>query len=62
MFSDNTVIGILQPRNALTEDRGIALATLTTCQDEIHVNNFTDHPYTLKRGPHVANLSFMTPK
>ena len=33
----------------------------TSGQVEIDLNNFTDHPYTLKRGSHVANFSVMTP-
>ena len=65
MYDDTTVTGILQPSNALTEDGDIAfcaaLVTLTSGQVEIHLNNFTDHPYTLKRGSHVANFSVMTP-
>ena len=28
----------------------------------IHVNNFTDHPHTIKRGSHVANVSVLTPE
>ena len=67
MYDDTTVTGILQPSNALTEDGDItfcaaALVTLTSGQVEIHLNNFTDHPYTLKRGSHVANFSDMTPR
>ena len=65
MYDDTTVTGILQPSNALTEDGDItfcaALVTLTSGQVEIHLNNFTDHTYTLKRGSHVANFSVMTP-
>ena len=65
MYDDTTVTGILQPSNALIEDGDItfcaALVTLTSGQVEIHLNNFTDHPYTLKRGSHIANFSVMTP-
>ena len=64
MYDDTTVTGILQPSNALTEDGDVAfcaaLVTLTTGHYEITLNNFTDHPYTLKRGSHVANFSVMT--
>ena len=28
----------------------------------IHVNNFTDQPYKLKKGMHIANFSVMTPE
>ena len=65
MYDDTTVTGILQPSNALTEDGDVAfcaaLVTLTSGQVEIPLNNFTDHPYTLKRGSHIANFSAMTP-
>ena len=65
MYDDTTVTGILQPSNALTEDGDVAfcaaLVTLTSGQVEIPLNNFTDHPYTLKRGSHIASFSVMTP-
>ena len=65
LYVDTAVTGILQPSKTLTEDGDIAfcvaLVTLTTGQLEIYLNNFTDHPYTLKRGSHVANFSVMTP-
>ena len=65
MYDDPTVTGILQPSNALTEDGDVAfcagLVTLTAGQVEFPLNNFTDHPYTLKRGSHIANFSVMTP-
>ena len=66
MYEDSNVTGILQPSNDLTEDGDIAfcaaLVTLTHGQVTIHVNNFTDQPYTLKRGSHVANFSVLTPE
>ena len=65
MCDDTTVTGILQPSNALTEDGDVAfraaLVTLTAGQVENPLNNFTDHPYTLKRGWHIANFSVMAP-
>ena len=65
MYVDTAVTGNLQPSNTITGDGDIAfcaaLVTLTTGQVEIYLNNFTDHPYTLKRGSHVANFSVMTP-
>ena len=65
LYVDTAVTGILQPSNTIAEDGDIvfcaALVTLTTGQVEIYLNNFTDHPYTLKRGSHVANFSVMTP-
>ena len=65
IYADTNVTGILQPSNALTEDGDIAfcaaLATLTQGQVSIHVKNFTDQPYTLKRGSDIANFFVMTP-
>ena len=65
LYSDDTITGILQPSNALTENGDIAFCvawvTLITGQITIHLNNFTDHAYTLKRGSHVANFSDMIP-
>ena len=66
IYADTNVTGILQPSNALTGDGDIAfcaaLVTLTQCQVSIHVNNFTDQPYTLKRGSDLANFPVMTPE
>ena len=65
MYEDSNVTGILQPSNVLTEDSEIAfcdaLITLTQGQVTIHVNNFTDQPYTLKKGSHIAKFSVLTP-
>ena len=66
IYEDSNVTGIIQPSNALTEDGDIAfcaaLVTLTQGQVTIHVNNFTDQPYTLKRGSHIANFPVLTPE
>ena len=59
MYADTTVTAILQPSTTLTEDGDVAfcaaLVTLTQGRTMIHVNNFTDHPYTLRRVSHVAH-------
>ena len=66
MYVDTAVTGIRQPSNALTDDSDIAfcaaLVTVTGGQVTIHVNNFTDHPYTQKRGSYIANFSVLTPE
>ena len=65
LYKDTTVTGILQPSNTLTDDGDIAfcaaLVTLTNGQVSVHLNNFTDSPYTLKRGTQVANFTILTP-
>ena len=66
LYDDTNVTGILQPSNDLAEDGDItfcaALVTLTQGQVSIHVNNFTDQHYTIKRGSHIANFSVLTPE
>ena len=53
LYDDTNVTGNLQPINDLAEDGDItfcaALVTLTQSQVTIHVNNFTDQSYTIKR-------------
>ena len=60
VYDDTNVTGNLQPSNDLAEDGDItfcaALVTLTQGQAAIH---FTDQPYTLKRGSHIANFSVL---
>ena len=66
LYDDTNVTGILQLSNDLAEDDDItfcaALVTLTQGRVSIHVNNFTDQPYTLNRGSHFANFSVLTPE
>ena len=58
---ENAVTGILQPSDLLHE-KATALGTLNDGNILIPVNNFTDHPYKLKKGLHIANFSVMTPE
>ena len=66
LYENTTVTGILQPSNNLTDDGDIAfcaaLVTLTNGQVWVHLNKFTDSPYTLKRGTQVANFTVVTPE
>ena len=66
MYENTTVTGILQPSNNLTDDGDIAfcaaLVTLTNGQVSVHLNNFTDSPYILKRGTQGANFTVLTPE
>ena len=65
LHDDANFTGILQPSKDLTGGGDItfcaALVTLTQGQVAINVNNFTDQPYTLKKGSHIANVSVLTP-
>ena len=66
LYPKKAVTGILQPSELLHEEGDItfypALVTLNDGSILIPVNNFTDHPYKLKKGLHIANLSVMTPE
>ena len=65
LYPENAVTGILQPSDLLHEEGHItfcqALDTLNDGSILIPVNNFTDHPYKLKKGLQIANFSVMTP-
>ena len=66
IYAENAVTGILQPSELLNEENDITFcAAIVTLQEEttrIHVNKFTDQPYKLKKGMHIANFSVMTPE
>ena len=66
LYPENAVTGILQPSDLLHEEGDItfcpALVTLNDGNILIPVSNFTDHPYKLKKGLHIANFSVMTPE
>ena len=65
-YAENAVTGILQPSELLKEENDIkfcaAIVTLNERTTRIHVNNFTDQPYKLKKEMHIANFSVMTPE
>ena len=66
IHAENAVTGRLQPSELLNEENDItfcaAIITLNEGTRRIHVNNFTDQPYKLKKGMHQANFSVMTPE
>ena len=66
LYPENAVTGILRPSDLLHEEGDITfcsvLITLTDGNIQIPVNNFTDHPYKLKKGLHIANFLVMTPE
>ena len=65
-YNENTVTGMLQPSDLLHEESDIticaAIVTVTNGIVNIHINNFTDQPYKLKKGLHIANVSVLTPE
>ena len=56
----------MQPSDLLHEEGDItfcpALVTLNDGNISIPVNNFTDHPYKLKKGLHNASFSVIRPE
>ena len=66
IYAENAVTGILQPSDLLHEEGDItvcaAIVTLHEGAMSIRVNNFTDQPYKLKKGTHIATFSVMTPE
>ena len=66
IYAENAVTGILQPSELLNEENDIkfcaAKVTLTKGTTRIHVKNFSDQSYKLKKGIHIANFSVMTPE
>ena len=66
IYNENTVTGVLQPSDLLHEEGDItfcaAVVTLTNGNVNVHINNFTDQPYKLKKGLHIANFSVLTPE
>ena len=66
IYNENTVTGVLQPSDLLHEEGDItfcaAIVTLTNGNVNVHINNFIDQPYKLKKGLHIANFSVLTPE
>ena len=66
LYAENAVTGILQPSDLLNEESDVnfcaAIVTLNQGTTRIHINNFTEQPYKLKEGLHIANFSVMTPE
>ena len=67
LYPENAVTGNLQPSDLLHEEGDftfcpVLVTTLNDGNISIPVNNFTDHPYKLKKGLHIASFSVMTPE
>jgi dUTPase len=65
IYPENSVTGILQPSDLLHEEGDItfcpALVTVTNGDISISINNFSDQPFKLKKGLHIACFSVLTP-
>ena len=66
IYNETSVTGVLQPSDLLHEESDItfcaAIVTLTNGNVSVHINNFSDQPYKLKKGLHIANFSVLTPE
>ena len=66
IYTDNEATGIIQPSRLLENDEDFLIcpAILSTRNKKhmVQISIFLDHPYTLKKGSHMANFSILTPK
>ena len=66
IYADNEATGIIQPSPLLENDEDLLICpVLSSTQNNkymIQMSNFLDHPYTLKKGTHIANFSILTPE
>ena len=66
IYTDNEATGIIQPSPFLENDEDLLICpALSSTQNNKHmvqISNFLDHPYTLKKGTHIANFSILTPE
>ena len=66
IYTDNEATGIIQPSPLLKNDEDLlicpALSSTKNNKHMVHISNFLDHPYTLKKGTHIANFSILSPE
>ena len=66
IYPDNEATGIIQPLPFLENDKDLLIcpAIMSTQNNKhmVQISNFLDHPYTLKKGTHMANFSILTPE
>ena len=64
IYTDNEATSIIQPLPLLENDQNFHIcAALSKTQNNkqmIQIITFLDHPYTLKKGMHMANFSILT--
>ena len=62
--TDNQATGIIQPSPLLENDEDLLICPpLSSTQNNkyiVQISNFLDHPCTLKKGTHIANISILT--
>ena len=66
IYTDNEATRIIQPSPLLENDEDLLICpAISSTQNNKHmvqISNFLDHPYTLKKGTHIANFSILTPE
>ena len=66
IYTENEATGIIQPSPLLETDEDLLICPgiLSTQNNKqmVQISNFLDHPYTLKKGMHIANFSILTPE
>ena len=66
IYVDNEATGIIQPSPLMENDEDLLICpAISSTQNKKHmvqINNFLGHPYTLKKGTHLANFSILTPE
>ena len=66
IYTENEATGIIQPSPLLENDEDLficpAISSTQNNKHMVQISNFLDHPYTLKKGTHMANFSILTPK
>ena len=66
VYSEHNVAGILQSSDTLHEEGDVTfcpgIITMTKGNTKVHIINFTDQPFCIKKGFHIANFSVLTPE
>ena len=66
IYTDNEATGIVQLSPHLENDEDLficpALSSTQNNKHMVQINNFLDHPYTLKKRTHKAKFSILTPE
>ena len=66
IYTDNEATGIFQTSPFLENDEDLlicqALSSTQINEYMVQFSNFLDHPYTLKKGTHIAIFSILSPK
>ena len=66
IYTENEATGIIQPSPLLENDEDLlicpAISSTQNNKQMVQISTFLDHPYTLKKGTHMANFSILTPE